>query len=976
MATILIVDDLSTNREVLAAVLAGTGHHLLFAADGSEGLRLAIDALPDLVITDILMPIMDGYALVKELRAHPATANVPIVFYTAHYGQYEALERAQAMGVAHVITKPFKSADVLRVMAHLLGGAPTTVEPGSGAARTPAQDREHLRLLTDKLSTTTEGLRHANAKLRAMINIGLELAAQKDDKRLLQTVCTSARDLFGATYATIGIVDRDHQRVQTITACGTTPDRWLAPGDAIPALFAPVVRERRVDRGAGEGAHRLGLPAGHPRVDAFLVAPIASPNHVYGWLCLVCNEGAPFLESDESLALALAAQVGRAYENAYLLTSAEARATALELEVADRKAAERTARHASDRAQRYFDTADVMMVALDTDHRITAVNRKACDLLGWPERELLGRDWVETCLPTRLRSELTSRFGTLLEGDTSAVENAVLTRAGDERLIEWHNTLVRDDAGTIVGTLSSGTDISERSAAVAALQMAEERMRFALESAGVGIWDMDYVTGALTWSPTIEAHYGLETGTFPGTFEAFIERVHPADRESLVATVAAAMKEGSGFTVENRSIQPNGRIRYLRGAGRVVHDAEGKPLRGIGISLDVTAHHRLEGQLLQSQKMEAVGRLAGGVAHDFNNLLTAILGYCELLQADLNPDDPRRASVDEIQLAGRSGASLTRQLLTFSRKQITDPTVLDLNEVISSMRPLLVRLIGEDVEVIIILPTDLGAVRADRGQIEQVVMNLAVNARDAMPSGGKLTIQTANVELDEHYEHTHVGTKRGHYVALIVSDTGTGMTAQVREHLFEPFFTTKETGKGTGLGLSTVHGIVTGHDGTIEVYSELERGTVFKVYLPLVAGVEPVAVVAPALDSQPRATGETVLLVEDFEGLRKLTRLLLEREGYKVLSAANADEAIALFDGNPSIDILLTDVVMPGASGPELTKKLLAKRPSLRAVFMSGYTEEAMIHHGVRNADISFLHKPFSSDALVKKIRATASPGV
>jgi two-component system cell cycle sensor histidine kinase/response regulator CckA len=971
MATILIVDDLSTNRDLLTAVLDHSGHRLLYATDGGEALRIAIAEPPDLVVTDVLMPVMDGYELVKELRARPATANIPIVFYTAHYGQYEARDLAQSMGVAHVITKPFEPADVLRVVTQLLGGTPTTVE--SGVQITAAQDREHLRLLTDKLSTTTEGLRHANAKLRAMINIGLELASQKDRDRMLQTVCTSARDLFGATYATIGIGDRDHELVQAVVACGVTPDRWLAPGDAIPAMFAPVVRERRVVRGTkpGESPECLGLPPGHPRVDSFLAAPIASPSHVYGWLCLVCNEGTAFLESDESLALALSAQVGRAYENGYLLSGAQARATTLEHEVAERKEAERIARHAGDRAQRYFDTADVMLVALDTDLRITAVNRKACDLLGWSERELLGRDWVETCLPARIRGELASRFGTLLDGDTSTVENAVLTRAGDEILIEWHNTLLRDDAGRVVGTLSSGTDISERSAATAALRVTEERMRFALESADVGIWDMDYVSGALTWSDTIAAHYGVPVGTFAGTFDAFIERVHPADRDSVLEIVGAAMKTGSDFTVENRSIQPDGAIRYLRGAGRILLDADGKLLRGIGISIDDTAHQRLEAQYLQSQKMEAIGRLAGGVAHDFNNLLTAILGYCELLLADFNPEDPRRANLTEIQSAGRSAASLTRQLLTFSRKQLVEPTVLDLNELISGMRALLVRLIGEDVEVVIVLPKDLGFIRADHGQIEQVVMNLAVNARDAMPNGGKLTIQTANVELDEHYERLHIGAKRGQYIALIISDTGTGMSAEVQEHLFEPFFTTKEAGKGTGLGLATVHGIVAGNGGTVKVYSEVGRGTAFTVYLPLVADVAQIAVVAPTIDTRPRPTGETVLLVEDFDALRKLTRLLLEREGYKVLAAANADEAVALFDRNDSIDILLTDVVMPGASGADLTKRLLEKRPTLRAIFMSGYTEEAIIHHGVLNSGIAFLHKPFSSDALMKKIRDT-----
>jgi PAS domain S-box-containing protein len=509
-------------------------------------------------------------------------------------------------------------------------------------------------------------------------------------------------------------------------------------------------------------------------------------------------------------------------------------------------------------------------------------------------------------------------------------------------------------------------DITERKQAVETLRAAEERTRFALQSANVGIWDMDYTTGVVRWSEVLEGHYGFQPGTFGGTFPDFVERIHPDDRASVLETVGSAMKSGADFSTQNRSIAPDGTVRWLSGAGRILLGEHGEPVRGVGISQDVTERRKLEAQFQQAQKMEAVGRLAAGVAHDFNNLLTVILGYCELLLPDFQAGDPHRADLEEIQKAGTRAAGLTRQLLAFSRKQIIEPTVLDLNAVVSEMRAMLVRLIGEDVKVVVDPGPKLALLKADRGQVEQIVMNLAVNARDAMPKGGTLTIATANIELDEDYAATHDGVTPGSYVTLTVTDTGMGMTPEVQAHLFEPFFTTKEVGKGTGLGLATVHGIAKQSGGSVGVYSELGKGTSFHVYFPRVeaAGV--------AVDAKPPVTRrppveEKVLVVEDAEGLRELVRRLLQRQGYTVLVASNADEALRLFEEHPSIDLLLTDVVMPGASGPELTRQLVERRPALKVVYMSGYTEEAIVQHGVPR--IAFLHKPFTSDTLVRKLR-------
>ncbi len=364
--------------------------------------------------------------------------------------------------------------------------------------------------------------------------------------------------------------------------------------------------------------------------------------------------------------------------------------------------------------------------------------------------------------------------------------------------------------------------------------------------------------------------------------------------------------------------------------------------------------------------------LAGGVAHDFNNLLTSILGYCDLLLEDLPSDDPRRVDLKEIQQAGQQAAGLTRQLLTFSRKEIVEPTLVNLNAVVTNVQAMLQRLIGEDVTLVAELAPSLAAVKADAGQIEQVVMNLAVNARDAMPTGGTLTITTANVHLDDAYARMHPSMTPGPYVALTVSDTGTGMTPQVLARLYEPFFTTKAVGKGTGLGLATVRGAVARSGGSVDVSTTVGKGTSFRIYFPRADAVEASAETGP-VEVPSRGRAETVLVVEDVLGLRELTRRILKRAGYTVLVAANAQEALDLAETHPIIDLILTDVVMPGASGPEMTHQLLAQRPALKIIYMSGYTEDAIVDRGVVSAEIAFLHKPFTAEVLEHKVHEVLS---
>jgi signal transduction histidine kinase len=396
---------------------------------------------------------------------------------------------------------------------------------------------------------------------------------------------------------------------------------------------------------------------------------------------------------------------------------------------------------------------------------------------------------------------------------------------------------------------------------------------------------------------------------------------------------------------------------------------EGVPVGVQGIARDVTERKLLEEQLRQSQKMEAIGQLAGGVAHDFNNLLTAINGYSSLALQRLEDGHPIKSYLEEVKKAGDRAANLTRQLLAFGRKQILQPLALNLNSVVSDMNKMLRRLIGEDILLTAKLSSDIGKVMADPGQIEQVLLNLIVNARDAMPRGGNLTIETRNVELDEEYGSKHVGVVPGKYVLLAVSDTGEGMSQEVQRRIFEPFFTTKEKGKGTGLGLSTVYGIIQQSGGNIWVYSESGKGTTFKVYLPRVVS-ETAESGEKTLELAPRGGTETVLLVEDEAVVRGLARRILEQAGYSVIEAAKGDEALqACEEHGDEIDLLLTDVVMPEMSGKDLADRLRSQHPELRMLFMSGYTDEAIVHHGVLDSTVEFIQKPFTPSGLLKKVR-------
>ena len=642
-------------------------------------------------------------------------------------------------------------------------------------------------------------------------------------------------------------------------------------------------------------------------------------------------------------------------------------------DVTERKKAEEALKESEEKYRLVVENANEAIFVIQ-DGMLRFFNIKNIELIGYSKEELTSTPFINFVHPDD-REVTLGRYLKRIRGEELPGVSVlrIIDKAGNIKWAEINSVLISWEGRP--ATLNFLNDITERKQAEEALRISEEKYRTILENIEDGYFEVDIAGNFTFFNDSICRIYGYPREELMGMNNR--QYTDQENAKKLFQTFNKVYRMGeSTKEFDWEIIRKDGKKRSIEASVSLMKDPSGNRIGFRGIVRDITERKRieqekanLEEQLRQSQKIEAIGRLASGIAHDFNNLLTVIKGYSQLSLIELKEDVPLRGNIEEIKRASDRAADLTRQLLAFSRRQILEMRVLDLNTVLRDLDKMLHRLIGEDIELVTVFTDDLGRVKTDPGWVGQVIMNLAVNARDAMPSVGKLTIETANVELDGAYARNHIAVTPGRYVMLSVSDTGVGMTPEVRQQIFEPFFTTKEKGKGTGLGLSTVYGIVKQSGGNMWVYSEPGKGTTFKIYLPRVD--EPLEELGERVEVKeiPRGT-ETILVVEDEEDVRKLAVRILERQGYKVLEASQGLDAFLIAEKYEDlIHLLVTDVVMPKISGRELADRIAEIRLEIKVLYMSGYTDNAIVHHGVLGEGRKFIQKPFTVDGLARKVR-------
>jgi PAS domain S-box-containing protein len=612
-----------------------------------------------------------------------------------------------------------------------------------------------------------------------------------------------------------------------------------------------------------------------------------------------------------------------------------------------------------------FDSVPDPVMVVNEECGIQRANRALAELVGLESSQIIGKHCYEV-LHRSDKPREDCPHQCLLKTGTEARSDLEEPWLG--KIFDLTTSPLRDSSGALKGSVNVLRDITARQRAEEALRASEAQFRRFIENLPLGVYRSMPDGRVLMANPALLRMLGYDSWqelAFRNVKGEGFEAGYPrsAFREQIE-------REGEAKGLEAAWKRRDGSVIFVRESARAFRADDGRVLYYDGIVEDVTERRRLEEQLRQAQKMEAVGRLASGVAHDFNNLLTIIMGYSDLLLERVSLPDGMRSPVKEIEKAADQAASLTRQLLAFARKQVLQPHIVDLNSLLTNVDKMLRPMIGKNIELVTHLPSGLGRVNADPGQIEQVIMNLAVHARDAMPQGGQLTLEAANVELDSSYASSQESVLPGHYVMIAVSDTGIGMDAETRARVFQPFFTAKQRGEGMGLALATLYGIVRQSEGHIWVYSEPGKGTTFKVYLPRIdQAVEVIAPTQVPVDDLSRGS-ETILLAEDEEAVCSLVRGVLESRGYDVLETKGANDALEIGERHKKhIHLLLTDVVMPQMSGKELAEHLAPLHPETKVLYMSGYADHAVVQHGLLNPGTVFLQKPFTPDALTLKVR-------
>ncbi|HZT05530.1 MAG TPA: response regulator [Chloroflexota bacterium] len=939
---VLVVDDDPVQLKLATLRLKHEGYDVSAAADGQEALALIRQSPPDLVLADVLMPGMDGFRLCREIKHDPSIADTAVLLNSSAFTDEADRELGLAVGAEDLLLRTPDWAEILAAVQRVLGGSrrAPSAEPGD------LPDTPYLERIVRQLERLAEqNMSHVRRIARLQTELGI----------------------------LTGISDLTMQRMPAADVLGDLLGRCL-DGTGLSTGWICLLDES----GEPELVAQLGqdVPADDPKAWQALIRHAARVNGPSILGPSTARGGSALPLATGASAIVVPLQVEHVVVGAMLLSAGTGRLTDAWLPFAAAIGNHMSAAVALARGReqlhrselRYRSLADAIPVGvfeLADDLSCVYVNRTFEEMSG-----LLGPGWRSLIQPDDMPGIV--QFLRTARDDDHPYEFPIKGPDGEIRWVQAraHRHMTTEEAA-IVGTVA---DITDQKRAEIALRDSEEVHRAVVENLAEGV--SVNVGGIRTFvnRAYLEIH-GLQDEA-EALNRPFDDRVVEEDRERIRGLLDAQLRgERVATTQQFRVRRADGQVRTVEGS-RTSITLQGTPAM-VTVLRDLTDQHVAEMALRQAQKMEAIGLLAGGIAHDFNNLLTAILGFTDLMLAHLPDDSPARLFADEVLSAGERASNLTRQLLTFSRQQVLQPEVLDLNGIVTEMDKLLRRVIGENIDLATILQRDLSPVKVDRGQMDQVIMNLAVNARDAMPGGGKLTIETAAVDLDETYLRSHgrgqLGVQPGRYVMLAVSDSGVGMDAETQARIFDPFFTTKDAGKGTGLGLSTVYGIVQQSGGSITVYSEPGVGTTFKIYLPVVDE----APVGMASRIGPLARGsETLLLVEDEPGVRALLKSVVRTSGYQVLEAQTGEEALTLAGAHAGrIDLLMTDLVLPGMTGRELSDQLAAARPGLKVLFLSGYTSDVAVRQGVLNAKMPFLQKPFTAALLSRKVREVLDSG-
>ncbi|HTJ63450.1 MAG TPA: PAS domain-containing protein [Alphaproteobacteria bacterium] len=1052
MKRILVVDDQEQNRYYLEALLTASDYTVETATDGADALRKAHQALPDLVITDLLMPVMDGYSLIRNWRADSSFQSIPLIVYTATYTDPEDEELALALGADAFLVKPVEPDILLVHIARALALDDATRRPGQLPLN--EQDRlleRHSEVLLHKLEKKMLELEETNRALRTEMEARRRLSetqrsvldalpaqiALLDPDGVIQAVNEAwlefgrnnglgdERGYVGKSYldACDGADETSATGIRRVLAgeasqysleypChGPKGRRWylmlVTPLASQPVTGAAVMHIDITDRKRTEEALRVsekelrGMAEAMPQM-VWTTSPDGSDAYLNRrWLDYtgtLTEEAASggwvkSFHADDQAAAADAWLSALAKAEAYsfegrlrrvdgtyrwmLVRGVPLRDDAGTIikwigtctDIDDLKRATEQLAQNTYLLRLAGRIARVGGWAITAPDGVASWSDEVFDILGFP---------IDQGMPTN--QQTTDLFNgasggdvwnaiaeCMSEGTPFDLELEMKSAQGQPIWLRLVAEAVRNSTGEIIRVQGAIQDISSSKHATEAARQSMERFRLLSLATKDAIWDLDYASGNIWWSEGFEELTGNRQGETQRPIAALTEGIHPEDRQRVVSRIRALVAgNDSSWSDAYRIRRSDGSYAQVVDRGFLIRDSQGKVVRMVGGITDISDRMQLEEQLRQSQRLESLGQLTGGVAHDFNNLLGIIYGNLELVSEELRDRPELQEMLQSALNASERGATLTRSLLAFSRQQPLDPHAIDPSTLIEDMISLLRRTVPENIEIRFV-PNGTWKCEADSGQLQNALLNLVVNARHAMPDGGRLTLETGNARLDEDYSAAHAEVRPGEYVVIAVSDTGTGMSPEVIARAFEPFFTTKEVGKGTGLGLSMVYGFAKQSLGHVNIYSELGEGTTVRLYLPRSGGTGVDRAKAVPHSSQG---SEIILLVEDDADMARMTSRLLRSLGYRVMTAARAEPALEIVQRGTPFDLLLTDVVLPGSmNGRALADEVERQRPGTRVVFMSGYTENAILHHGRLDEGVHLLQKPFLKRELAAKLR-------